>query len=362
MLSALSEMDSSDAPSSSAPLRRLAHSCRFNDCSDLEHRLTELACLIDDDMRCFVQQWHRQLPSDDSLVQRSAHHLLANAGKHLRPICVLLAARCGEAKQEDIIKLGLAAELVHNATLLHDDVVDVGSTRRGQPTSRTLFGNVASIFAGDWVLVRALQIVHETRIALLMPALLTTLDHMIAAESLQLEQRGKVEMTVQRYFDVVEGKTASLFRWAMLAGAQAAQLDQSQQDALCAAGEHMGIAFQLVDDVLDYQDQAQVSKTWMADLREGKTTYPLLVALERNPELIQLVRKHLNSDEDSARQDKSLLETLHQGVMATGALDATRVKAGEHAEQAIQSLSALPPTPAQEALCTIVRALVSREQ
>src|SRR5262245_58992571 len=197
-----------------------------------------------------------ELPRGLGPVEKSAKHLLALGGKRLRPLLVLLASRLGQRSSNNVRELAVAVELVHGATLLHDDVVDLGDTRRGAPASRVLYGNVASIFAGDWLLVEALRRVRLSKVSGVLDRLLEVIEEMILAESIQLARRGRIEADRQAYFDIVQGKTASLFGFAVWAGGKAGAMRDDALPALEAFGRHLGVAFQAIDDVLDLSGEA----------------------------------------------------------------------------------------------------------
>ena len=185
----------------------------------LTSRLAELRLWIAADL-VDVDAALASLEPGDTPMHGAARHLLDLGGKRLRPLCVALAARAGSGFDRAARDLAVAAELVHSATLLHDDVVDLGDRRRGAPTARVIYGNIASIYAGDWLLVEALRRIRSTGHLDLLDRALDTLDQLLGAEALQLALRGTVPAR-SSYFEVVEGKTASLFRWAMAAGARA---------------------------------------------------------------------------------------------------------------------------------------------
>jgi octaprenyl-diphosphate synthase len=190
------------------------------------HRLADLDRWIGGELRDFDAEL-AVVPRGVTAVQAAAHHLLDLGGKHLRPMCVALAAKCGAGFGPTARQLAIAVELVHTATLLHDDVVDVADTRRGQPAARTIYGNAASIFAGDWLLVEALRRVRGAGDLGLLDEMLAIIEEMILAESIQLERRGQIDGDVADYYRVAEGKTAALFRWAMRAGARAGGCDDA---------------------------------------------------------------------------------------------------------------------------------------
>ncbi len=277
-------------------------------------------------------------------------------GKALRPLCVALASRFGEGFTERARSLAVAVELVHSATLLHDDVVDLAERRRGQPTACVTYGNAASIFAGDWLLVAALRRIRQSGVEGVLDRMLTVIDEMIVAESVQLERRGKITGAREDYFAIVEGKTAALFRWAMIAGARAAELPVASETALERFGLHLGVAFQAVDDELDYLT-TNTGKDALADLREGKVTYPLVIALERVPGLRDELSTLLAQDEVSS----DALGKIASTVRASGALGATRSLAEEHVQRALSVLEELPAGPARDALVTVALASLERQ-
>ena len=244
-------------------------------------------------------------------------------------------------------------ELVHAATLLHDDVVDLGTMRRGQPSARTLYGNAASVFAGDWLLVAALREVRMAKMPQVLDALLEVIDEMIAAEALQLDGRGAVAVDHATYFRVIRGKTASLFRWGLLAGALGGGLDQTQAAAAARYGEQLGMAFQMVDDALDLSgDPAQTGKSLFRDLAEGKMTYPLIVGVEREPDLRPLLERAMTDD----RLGTQVLAALER----TGAVKATLAKAEAHALSAVSELGCTPEGTARDWLTAVAQAVVER--
>nr|MDQ3369380.1 polyprenyl synthetase family protein [Myxococcota bacterium] len=270
---------------SGAVLDRLAHVSTTRGAPALADRLASLDRFVRQDLVDFEAELV-VLPRGARVIQQAAHHLLDLRGKHLRPLCVAIASRFGEGFTAQARGLAVAVELVHSATLLHDDVVDLAERRRGQPSAAVVYGNAASIFAGDWLLVAALRRISATGVDGMLDKMLTVIDEMILAESVQLERRGKLGQEAElraAYFEIVEGKTAALFRWAMIAGARAAGLPVACETALERFGLHLGVAFQAVDDELDFAENT--GKDPLVDLREGKITYPLVGALEREPGL-----------------------------------------------------------------------------
>jgi octaprenyl-diphosphate synthase len=327
---------------------------------DLAQRLTELAALLQSDLAGVETALTALGDSADDVATRAAQHLLARPGKRIRATAVLLAARLGKGPgpgdRELTRDLAVAAELVHAATLLHDDVIDLGDERRGAPAARIVYGNTASILGGDHLLVEALRRVRPP----LLDEILGVIGEMIRAEALQLVRRadlGRVtaESPAQRseaYLTVARGKTAALFRFCLRAGATVAGLSRPEIDALGRFGEALGLAFQLVDDVLDLEgDPVVTGKSVHSDLREGKLTWPVLIALERDPKLAELLKA-----EDVA------LDAIADRVKRTEAAAATRETAAIWVEQAMADLFQAPPSPARRAFEVLAREGLSRKR
>lgn len=337
-------------------LRRLQALCRGAELPGLAARLGELAELVASDLVAVEAAFPRLRP-EASAVERGADHLLGRGGKRLRPMCVALAARLGTGFDPRAAELAVAVELVHAATLLHDDVVDVGQTRRGAPTARLVFGNAVSIFAGDWLLVDALKRVRGAGVDGLLERLLDVIEEMILAESLQLERRGRLDTTAAQWMAIAEGKTAALFRWAMYAGARAGGLEPARCEALERFGADLGVAFQATDDVLDLAgDPNDMGKALFADLREGKLTYPLILSLERDRGLGELVDAIVRAE----APDRALCREALLRIEGTGSLEDARRLAAHHVARAKHALLALPANRARAALETVADATVHR--
>lgn len=329
--------------------------------ASLADRLRDLESWIARDLIEIEAELGR-LVRGDSLVERSAHHLLDLGGKHVRPLCVALASRAGGDFSAAARQLAVAVEMVHSATLLHDDVVDLGETRRGSPTARLVYGNAASIFAGDWLLVEALRRIRVAGVPGLLDEMLAVIEEMILAESVQLENRGRINTALADYFRVVEGKTAALFRWAMLAGGRAAGLPLESCRALERYGHHLGVAFQAVDDLLDvHGDAAVTGKALFADLREGKMTYPLIVALERDAALLPVLVECALLPPDRPLP-AAAIDGVLASLVATEALADCRALARRHADEAVCAIAALPDGPGKAALVAVAEMTAAREK
>ena len=320
-------------------------------------RLADVRALLGTDLAWVEEELARAARVGLSPATDSATHLLAAGGKRVRPLTVLLAAACFGAIPRAARELAVVAELVHLATLLHDDVIDDGQERRGQPTSRRIWGNAVSVLAGDLLLTHALDRTARTSAPLALEELLATLRSLVDGEVVQLRGRAALDLREETYFRVVKGKTASLFVWAARSGARASGGTGAAVDALGAFGEHIGLAFQLVDDALDYAGDADaMGKSLLADFREGKLTLPLIRAIAKRPELEEDVKilRHGGEDEGAAA------ERLARAVRSSGACEETRALARAETERAVGALAHLPPSPARELLGAVAGELAAR--
>jgi octaprenyl-diphosphate synthase len=323
----------------------------------LADKLHALRAFIDDDLRQ-VESDLEAIERKDTPLHGSAHHLLSMGGKRLRPMCVALAARVGTGFSSEVRAMAVAVEVVHNATLLHDDVVDLGDVRRGVPAARMVYGNAASIFAGDWLLVEALDRIQRTGHADLLVRMIATLKEMLDAESLQLANRGSMRGSVSDYFRVVEGKTASLFGWGLYAGARAARVSAPHAEALERFGRKVGVCFQLVDDMLDVAgDGAHVGKSVFSDLREGKATYPLLLAVERDPDLAAMIERAVT---DGVSLDPELERRTARALKEGSVIEQCRALATKLTADGLAELETLPESRARDGLAGVAMALLHR--
>jgi octaprenyl-diphosphate synthase len=291
-------------------------------------------------------------------LKGAARHLVSAGGKRIRPMVTLLACGACGGEMRRAVPFAVAAELTHSATLLHDDVIDDGPVRRGQPASRVIWGNAVSVLSGDWLLTRALEIVSAEqggRSAL--PPLLATMRRLVEGEVLQLSLRGSFAASEEDYLAVVVGKTASLFGWAAAAGAWAAGVDGTIPAALSRFGEGIGIAFQLVDDALDYAaDPSLLGKRLGTDLLEGKATLPLIRACAAEPRL----RDRLRALIDGRAEGEGVAAEVIDVVKRVGGVDAARALAREHTRTAMAALAGVPDGPHRGALHEAAVSLTER--
>lgn len=327
----------------------------------LQEHLQALHALLGEDLIRVESALPEALEGTVSPLAETGRHLIAAGGKRIRPVLVLLSAQAVGVQESSIaIDLATAGELVHLATLLHDDVIDDAPTRRNVPTPRRIWNNTASVLGGDYALTRALDLVGTAPTSAPLREAIATLRALVEGEILQAHIRQTLSLRREDYNDVIERKTASLFRWCCRAGAHLGEVPESTE-ALGTYGGHLGIAFQMVDDVLDYDaSQETLGKELLGDLREGKPTLPLLIALERDPEIVIPLRALTTSD--AGEDDDRLLVQLRARIESTGAIHAARSEARQQAELAMDALHPLERVPATLALEEIARALVHRLQ
>jgi octaprenyl-diphosphate synthase len=314
-------------------------------------RLVEVQLLLGDDLAWVESALAETCRDGVAPATEAARHLVERGGKRVRPVTALLAAACHGPVDSVARSVALASELIHSATLLHDDVTDEGLERRGAKTARLVYGNAVSVLAGDLLLVHALERVQADAPACL-PELLQTLRLLVDGEVVQLRGRTELDLRESTYNRVLRGKTASLFAWAARSGARVAGASKDDIDRLGEFGEHLGVAFQLVDDLLDY-DAENTGKTSLVDLREGKLTLPLVLAVERQPDLLFAVRKIHAGDLD-------LVPQVARRVIASGACDVVRARAAAVTERAIEALAHLRGGAAKQLLEGVARELSSR--
>lgn len=346
----------SAAPRTLGSLRAATEKAGFG---SLTSRLDELREWLAGDLQAIESELDALVRGGSGdLAERAAAHLLGQRGKRIRPVCALLGARFagagGDLRARD---LAVASELVHAATLLHDDVIDNGDERRGAAAARVLFGNSASILAGDYLLIEALGRVQRTGEPQVLADLLATISKMVAAEALQLERRGTLEPSREVYLRIVDGKTASLFQWALSAGARLGQLTEPQHAALATAGMALGRAFQLIDDALDLEgESALIGKDLFADLEQGKLTWPTLIAAERDAGLLG----ELQTIARDGLPNHALLMNLLERIRATGGVEAARQFALDEAQRAEVALTLLPEGLARSTFHAVLSAAVNR--
>ncbi|MBX3725974.1 MAG: polyprenyl synthetase family protein [Xanthomonadales bacterium] len=311
--------------------------------------------LVAEDARQVDALIRRRLASEVLLVNQVAEHIVAG-GKRLRPLVVLLAARAAGYRGDGHIAAAAIIEFIHTATLLHDDVVDESDLRRGRRTANSLFGNAASVLVGDFLYSRSFQLMVDLDAMPVMRLLADTTNAIAEGEVLQLMHIHNPDTTEADYLRVIERKTAILFAAAAQLGGLLAGLDGARVQALRDYGHALGMAFQIADDILDYEaDEDALGKHLGDDLAEGKPTLPLIHALAhaRGEEAATL----RNAVASGGREH---LPAVLAAIRSHGGLDYARRQAGDHAGGATDALAALPASPYRDALAFLARFAVDR--
>ncbi|MEO5769148.1 MAG: polyprenyl synthetase family protein [Polyangia bacterium] len=303
--------------------------------------------LVADEMRRVEAALAARMESPIGRIPEVGAHLLQAGGKRLRPLLAVLAARATDVPMELAVAVGVAGELIHTATLYHDDVVDDGRVRRGRPAARMVYGNGIVVLVGDFCLARALETVALTGSVGAVQSLAATVTEMAEGEVAQLERAGNPEATVDDYFRVIDRKTASLIAWcARVAGGVGSKFD----GALDRYGRAVGRAFQIADDVLDCAaDETTAGKSVGRDIQEGKLTLPVLYACEADARLRALVREKVGETAVSPGDAATILTATR----AAGGVERARAKARELTIMARDELNALRPSPFRDALAEL---------
>jgi len=311
---------------------------------------------VADDLRRVDETIVQRLASDIVLVNQISQYIIGSGGKRLRPLSVVLAARaCGHTGDRHIPAAAII-EFIHTATLLHDDVVDGSDKRRGRDTANSVFGNEASVLVGDYLYSRAFQMMVELEDMRIQEVMANATNTIAEGEVLQLMNAHDPDTTEERYLEVIYRKTAKLFEAGAQVAAILAKSTPAVEDAMVAYGRHLGAAFQLVDDALDYTASAdELGKNLGDDLAEGKPTLPLIFALGHS------------SIEDTARLRTAIehgglddLEAITRTIEASGGLEYTAQLARREKDLAVAALARLPDTPFRQALTSLAEFAVTR--
>ncbi|MDR2316229.1 MAG: polyprenyl synthetase family protein [Pseudomonas sp.] len=298
----------------------------------------------------------KQLTSRVPLVSKIGDYITSAGGKRLRPLLVLLCGKALGREGADLRLLAATIEFLHTATLLHDDVVDMSGMRRGRSTANALWGNAPSVLVGDFLYSRSFEMMVELGSMPVMQILSKATRVLAEGEVLQLSRVRDASTTEEVYMDVIRGKTAMLFEASTHSAAALAEASEEQREALRTFGDHLGVAFQLVDDLLDYEGDAEaLGKNVGDDLAEGKPTLPLIYTMrEGTPEQAALVRKAIQK---GGLED---LEQIREAVEASGALKYTAELARDYVKRAIECLEVLPASEYRDALVELSEFAVAR--
>ncbi len=318
----------------------------------------EVFDLLRDDLESIERELGRDAISSVSTITEIAQYLREGGGKRIRPTLLLLAARALGYNQRGMIRLGAVVELVHTATLVHDDIIDAADTRRGRPSANTTWGNEKCVLAGDWLYMQAFHIALEERNFKILDLLIGLTQQMVEGELLQIEKLGRA-IDESEYYELIYRKTACLFSVSMQLGASLADADPIQEDALAQYGRAVGLAFQIVDDVLDLTATEEVlGKPVASDLREGKTTLPVIHALAHATAEDQFAIQRVLEDGGFVR---STPEQIQQILLRNGSVDYAMAEALRFANQARSALAVLDDSEFKRALLTLPDLVVARD-
>ena len=319
-------------------------------------QLADAQRMVAEDMRAVDGLIEKRLHSHVALVNQVSQYIIQSGGKRLRPMLVLLCSKAFDYQADAHLPLAAIVEFIHTATLLHDDVVDASLLRRGQHTANSLWGNEASVLVGDFLYSRAFQMMVELDNMRVMDILAETTNVIAEGEVMQLLNCHNPDTTIEQYLDVIRSKTAKLFEASARLGAVVCGASPAHEQAIAAYGLHLGIAFQVIDDVLDYYGSAdQIGKNVGDDLSEGKPTLPLIHVMKTGTrEQADTVRRAIQGG------GLDLLEEVVRAVESTQAIDYTARAARAEADAALEAISAIPSSPYKHALQALAEFSVSR--
>jgi octaprenyl-diphosphate synthase len=318
--------------------------------------LANIQSLAEADMQAVNVLIQKRLQSDVALVNQLSFYIINSGGKRLRPLLLLLSARAFNYQSDKHINLAAVVEFIHTATLLHDDVVDASALRRGRETANSVWGNEASVLVGDFLYSRAFQMMIEAQDMRVMQILSEATNVIAEGEVLQLLNCHDPKTSEAQYFEVIRSKTAKLFEAAAQLGAVLSKQDAVLENAMCVYGRHLGTAFQLVDDVLDYSaDSAEIGKNVGDDLEEGKPTLPLIYVLKHGS-----AAQKAEVSEAIKQGGKERIDEVCLAINETGALDYTLQAAAQETQTALQALEVLPDSIYKEALQALAYFAVHR--
>ena len=318
-------------------------------------RIDDVYSLIADDCQAVDALIRRRLGSEVVLINQISEYIVNSGGKHLRSTLVLLTARALGYEGQHHHELAAVIEFIHTATLLHDDVIDKSELRRGKKTANNVFGNAASVLAGDFLYSRSFQMMVNVQSMRVMDILAEATNTISEGEVKQLLNIHNPDLDEAGYYDVIRSKSAKLFEAAACLGAVITN-QPGKEEALAAYGAHLGIAFQLVDDALDYSSSCEeLGKNVGDDLAEGKTTLPLIHAMRHGSEReVALIRQAVeNGDRDS-------IAMVTEAIARTGAIAYTLSSAQSEVEKAVEATAAIPASPYKDALIALADYVVQR--
>ncbi len=315
--------------------------------------------VVDDDYRLVEQQLMESIQSEYSLAPSVIRHLVDAGGKRIRPIVLCLASGMCGYRGDDHILLGAVSEMIHSATLFHNDVIDEGDVRRGKPAANRIWGNEMVVLVGDFVFARAFTIMMDHGFYKISSYLSRTVEDLVQGELLQLEYAGKRFLSREEYLSIIRCKTASLFSWCTRAAGMVAGLPEEEVASIARFGHHFGIAFQIADDVLDYAGVSlDMGKGNFNDLSVGKVTLPLILASEEAPGIPERLESALLAGNGEISRDD--LNRIARSVFETGAIEGSLAMAESHVQLSLDIAGEFPDSPWKDALTELCRFIVSR--
>jgi octaprenyl-diphosphate synthase len=315
--------------------------------------------LLREDLTAIEREFGRDTASNVAVITEIGEHLRSGGGKRIRPALLLLAAKLFDYSGRGAVRLGAVVEIIHTATLVHDDIIDEAETRRGRPSANTQWGNSKCVLAGDWLYMQAFKIAVQERNFHVLDLLIELTQKMVEGELLQMEKLGRC-ISMEEHFDLIFRKTACLFSVSTALGGVIAGASAEQERRLALYGRNLGMAFQIVDDVLDLTASEEVlGKPVASDLREGKATMAVIYALDRcTPAEHDLIEKVLH--------ERAFNGVTHQDVLAVldryDAVTAALAEAARYADEARKALDPFPDSEARRALMGIPDYVVAREK
>ena len=319
--------------------------------------LEEIRSLVSEEWSLLDQEIEKQLSSDIELINNISQYIVNSGGKRIRPLIVLLSARaCGASDLDRIIKAAAMIEFIHTATLLHDDVVDNSDSRRGIKTAHQSFGNESTILVGDFLYSRAFQIMVQINHMGIMEVMSDATNTIAEGEVLQLINSGNPKINKEQYLEVIYRKTGKLFEAAMVVGGLLSNQSQTVLNTLQLFGKELGMAYQIVDDVLDYSSSFEImGKDVGDDLAEGKVTLPMIYTLERAmPDMQEMIGQAI-LNKDSKNADKII-----GSIQSTGSIASSVNDAKEKTEFALHSIQSLDNSKYKTALTNLAEIILHR--
>jgi octaprenyl-diphosphate synthase len=319
----------------------------------------EIFDLVRSDLQKVEEEFVLQSVSSVEPISEIAQYLQVSGGKRLRPTLVLLSSKLCGYEGYPAIRLSAVVELIHTATLVHDDIIDGAETRRGHPSANHRWGNHMSVLAGDWLYMQAFNVALAERNFKILDLLIGVTQVMVEGELLQLTHLHKMDVTEEDYLELADRKTAMLFSTCLRLGALMAGRGEEEEARLGSFGTNLGMAFQVIDDILDFTSSEEIlGKPIGSDLREGKITLPLIYLLQQcTPEEAKKVARVLSDESYQAVPFSAIMELIER----YGTLRTARERARRFAEEAKSQLEAFPESPYKDALRSLADFIVDRE-